>query len=92
MCWIKGGHTIHLHIKQLLPQIGIESLPFRNCASKVAELQVHAIILPLFLYLPQFSSDTQALIEPLMLRQLDADPFCENYAKLCFDAKHLKKD
>ena len=27
----------------------------------------------------------------LCVRQSDAAPFCENYAKLYFDAKHLKK-
>ena len=27
----------------------------------------------------------------LCIQQSDINPFCENYAKLCFDAKHLDK-
>ena len=42
-CWITGGHTIHLPIER--PQAGIEPTPFRNSASKVAGLQVHATTL-----------------------------------------------
>ena len=41
-CWITGGHTIHPPIEGLLPPTGIEPTPFRNSASKVAGLQVHA--------------------------------------------------
>ena len=41
-CWITGGHTIHPPIEGLLPPIGIEPTLFRNSASKVAGLQVHA--------------------------------------------------
>ena len=40
--WITGGHTIYPPIEGLLPPTGIEPTPFRNSASKVAELQVHA--------------------------------------------------
>ena len=44
-CWITGGHTIHPPIEGLLPPTGIEPTPFRNSASKVAGLQVHATTL-----------------------------------------------
>ena len=30
-------------------------------------------------------------LDLLCVRQSDATPFCENYAKLYFDAKHLEK-
>ena len=30
-------------------------------------------------------------LEPLCVRQLGTGPFCKNYAKLYFDAKHLEK-
>ena len=33
---------MHPTIKRLLPRTGIEATPFRNSASKVAGLQVHA--------------------------------------------------
>ena len=42
MCWITGGRTIHLPIEGLLPPTGIEPTPFRNSASTVTGLQVHA--------------------------------------------------
>ena len=42
--WITVGHTIHSPIEGLLPPTGIEPTPFRNPASKVAGLQVHATI------------------------------------------------
>ena len=42
LCWITGGHTIHPPIEGLLPPTGTEPTPFRNSASKVAGLQVHA--------------------------------------------------
>ena len=42
MCWITGAHTIYPPIEGLLPPASIEPTPFRNSASKVAELQVHA--------------------------------------------------
>ena len=31
-------------------------------------------------------------LEHLCVWQLDSDSFCENYTKLYFDAKHLKRD
>ena len=40
--WIADGHTIHPRIEGLLPSTCIEPTPFRNSASKVAGLQVHA--------------------------------------------------
>ena len=40
--WITGGHTIHTPIEGLLPPTGTEPTPFRNSASRVAGLQVHA--------------------------------------------------
>ena len=40
--WVTGGHTIHPPIEGLLPPTGIEPTSFRNSASKVAGLQVHA--------------------------------------------------
>ena len=33
----------------------------------------------------------QTLVQTLCIWQSDASPFCENYAKLCFDAKDLEK-
>ena len=42
LCWISDGHTLRLPIQGLLPPTGIEPTPFRNLASKVAGLQVHA--------------------------------------------------
>ena len=44
-CWITGGHIIHPPIDGLLPPTDIEPTPFRNSASKVAGLQVHATTL-----------------------------------------------
>ena len=43
-----------------------------------------------FLGMPFILYYLQALIylDLLCVRQLDAAPFCENYAKLYFDAKH----
>ena len=41
-CWITGGHTVHPPIERLLPPTCIEPTLFRNSASKVAGLQVHA--------------------------------------------------
>ena len=38
LCWIKGGYSIHPPIQALLPLIGIGPTPFRNSASRVAEL------------------------------------------------------
>ena len=35
MCWIKGGHTVHLPIVRLLLPIGAEPTPVTNSASKV---------------------------------------------------------
>ena len=40
LCWITGGHTIHPPIELLLPSTGIDPIPFRHSASKVAGLQV----------------------------------------------------
>ena len=37
-----GGHIIHPPIEGLLPITGFEPTPFRNSASKVGGLQVHA--------------------------------------------------
>ena len=42
LSWITGGDTIHPPIEGLLPPTGIEPTPFRNSASEVAGLQVHA--------------------------------------------------
>ena len=39
------GHTIHAPIEGLLPPTGIEPTPFRNSASEVTGLQVHATTL-----------------------------------------------
>ena len=44
MCWITGDHTIHPLIEGLLPTTGIEPALFRNSASKVARLEVHATL------------------------------------------------
>ena len=30
-------------------------------------------------------------LDLLCVRQSDAPPFCENYVKLCFDAKHIEE-
>ena len=43
-----GGHTIHPPIEGLLPPTGIEPTSFRNLASKVAGLQVHATTFGLY--------------------------------------------
>lgn len=37
-----NGHKIHPPIKGLLLPLGIEPSPFRNAASKITELQMHA--------------------------------------------------
>ena len=37
-----GGHIIHPPLERLLPITGFEPTPFRNSASKVGGLQVHA--------------------------------------------------
>ena len=45
LCWITGDHTIHAPFERLLPLTDIGSTPFRNSASKVAGIQMHAITL-----------------------------------------------
>ena len=49
MRWITDGHTIHPPIERLLPATGIEPTPFRNPATEVAGLQVHATTLGNFI-------------------------------------------
>ena len=43
--WITGGHTVHPPIEGLLPPTVMEPTTFRNLASKVSGLQVHATTL-----------------------------------------------
>ena len=47
-CWVTGGHAIYPPTEGILTLTGIEPkpTPFQNSASKVAELQVHAISYP----------------------------------------------
>ena len=44
------------------------------------------------MYPKNFETFPDLNLDLLCVRQLDAAPFCENYAKLYFDAKHLKRD
>ena len=40
---------------------------------------------------PCITGNTEPNLNLLWIRQSDTAPFCENYAKLYFDAKHIEK-